>query len=167
MGHKLEAPGVTRIRVLGPYNLPGTATAAKEKVLSSVRHIPGTGGRVDVRAWGGDIAADTYYVGSACWDAQEKELYRVLAPVLGLGPPGELHGGARQPRGQLPGLPRGGPARRRDARRRAPGDAATPEPGNPGAPDDVPGRRDRRLLFLNAARIPYEAPGAAPRSPAL
>ncbi|MFP2897550.1 hypothetical protein [Corallococcus sp. 4LFB] len=137
VGHKLQATGVTRVRVLAPYNLPSTATAAKEKVLSSVRHLPGTGGRVDVRAWGGDIAANTYYVGSACWNAQEKELFRVLfqcsdtsGPASCTEVPGsrvgtfqdcpavELRGDVAPPEGT--------------------GDAVTPEPGNPGAPEDVP-----------------------------
>lgn len=137
VGHKLEATGVTRVRVLGPYNLPGTATSAKEKVLSSVRHIPGTGGRVDVRAWGGDIAANTYYVGSACWDAQEKELYRVLLQCSDSGRPEnctEVPGSRVGNSQACPAVELRGDVTPPEGT----GDAVTPEPGNPGAPDDVP-----------------------------
>ncbi|NOK33524.1 hypothetical protein HMI49_09970 [Corallococcus exercitus] len=137
VGHKLQATGVTRVRVLGPYNLPGTATAAKEKVLSAVRHIPGTGGRADIRAWGGDIAANTYYVGSACWDAQEKELFRVLFQCSDASGPASCTEVAGSRVGTFQACPavelRGDVAPPTGT-----GDDATPEPGNPGAPEDVP-----------------------------
>ncbi|NPD25323.1 hypothetical protein [Corallococcus exiguus] len=137
VGHKIEATGVTRVRVLGPYNLPGTATSAKEKVLSSVRHIPGSGGRVDVRAWGGDIAANTYFVGSACWDSQEKEVYRVLLQCSDSGRPENCTEVAGSRVGSFQACPavelRGDVTPPEGT-----GDAVTPEPGNPGAPDDVP-----------------------------
>ncbi|WP_223637395.1 hypothetical protein [Corallococcus sp. EGB] len=137
VGHKMEATGVTRVRVLGAYNLPGTATSAKEKVLSAVRHIPGTGGRVDVRAWGGDIAANTSYVGSACWDAQEKELYRVLLQCSDSGRPEsctEVAGSRVGSAQACPAVELRGDVTPPEGT----GDAVTPEPGNPGAPDDVP-----------------------------
>lgn len=137
VGHKLQATGITRVRVLGPYDLPGTATSAKEMVLSSVRHIPGTGGRVDLLAWGGDIAANTSYVGTACWNAQEKELFRVLFRCTDSSRPAsctevegsrvgtaqdcaavELRGDVTPPAGT--------------------GDDLSSEPGSPGAPDDAP-----------------------------
>ncbi|AFE06983.1 hypothetical protein COCOR_06533 [Corallococcus coralloides DSM 2259] len=133
VGHKLQATGVTRVRVLAPYNLPNTATPEKEWVLSSVRHIPGTGGRADVRAWGGDITANAYYVGASCWDAQEKELYRVLLDCADSGcieVPGSRVGSSQDcPAVELRGdlmIPEGK------------GNDLTPEPGNPGAPDTVP-----------------------------
>ncbi|RKH65243.1 hypothetical protein [Corallococcus aberystwythensis] len=137
VGHKLQATGATRVRVLGPYNLPSTATSAKEKVLSSVRHIPGTGGRVDVRAWGGDIAANTFYVGSACWDAQEKEVFRVLLRCSDAGRPAsctEVDGSRVGTFQACPAVELRGDV----APPEGTGDDATPEPGNPGAPDDVP-----------------------------
>ncbi|MBN8233594.1 hypothetical protein JYK02_39340 [Corallococcus macrosporus] len=133
VGHKLQATGATRVRVLGPYNLPGTATAAKEKVLSSVRHFPGTGGRVDLRAWGGDIAANTSYVGSACWDPKEKELFRVLFQCTGSSCT-EVPGSRVGDRQACPGVELRGDV----APPEGTGDDVTPEPGNPGAPDDVP-----------------------------
>ncbi|RKG72501.1 hypothetical protein D7V88_38065 [Corallococcus terminator] len=137
VGHKLQPSGVTRVRVLGAYNLGSTATAAKEKVLTSVRHIPGLGGRADLRAWGGDIAANTYYVGSACWDAQEKEQFRVLLQCT--------DGGRVESCTEVVGSRVGtvqdcrGPELRGDVTPpEGTGDDLSPEPGNPGAPDDVP-----------------------------
>lgn len=77
VGHR-RASGITRVRVFGKYNLKNTATDAKENVFASLRHIPGVGGRADVFAAGGDIAADKVYIGSACWDATEMEKFRIL-----------------------------------------------------------------------------------------
>ena len=78
VGHRRQPSGATRVRVFGKYNLKNTATAAKENVFATVRFIPGTGGRADVLASGGDIAADKVFIGSACWDAQEMEKFRIL-----------------------------------------------------------------------------------------
>jgi hypothetical protein len=77
VGHKL-ATGATSIRLFGQWNLAQTATDAKETVFTTVRFRPGVGGRADIRATGGDIPADTAYIGSACWDAQEHEVFKVL-----------------------------------------------------------------------------------------
>ncbi len=77
VGHKL-AGGATRIRVFGQYNLAQTATEAKETVFSRVAFKPGVGGRADIVAKGGDIAEGVFYIGSACWNAQEQELFKVL-----------------------------------------------------------------------------------------
>ena len=125
------------MRVLGPYNLPGTATSAKEKVLSSVRHIPGTGGRADIRAWGGDIAANITYVGSACWDAQEREVYRVLLRCSEAGSPASCTEVVGSRVGSFQDCPE--VALRGDVTPpEGTGTDVTPEPGNPGAPEDVP-----------------------------
>lgn len=78
VGHRLQPSGATRVRVFGKYNLRNTATEQKENVFARLRFIPGTGGRADVFASGGDIAADKYFIGSACWDAQELEKFRIL-----------------------------------------------------------------------------------------
>lgn len=78
VGHRLQPSGATRVRVFGKYNLQNTATELKENVFARLRFIPGTGGRADVYAAGGDIAADKYFIGSACWDAQELEKFRIL-----------------------------------------------------------------------------------------
>jgi hypothetical protein len=78
VGHRREPSGATRIRVFGKYNLQNTATSAKENVMASIRWIPTFGGRADVFATGGDIAADKFYIGSACWDRQEMEQFRIL-----------------------------------------------------------------------------------------
>jgi len=78
VGHRRMPSGATRIRVFGKYNLRNTATPAKENVFATLRWLPGTGGRADVFAAGGDIAADKFFIGSACWDAQEMEKFRVL-----------------------------------------------------------------------------------------
>lgn len=78
VGHRLQPSGATRVRVFGKYNLQNTATEQKENVFARLRFIPGTGGRADVFASGGDIAADKYFIGSACWDAQELEKFRIL-----------------------------------------------------------------------------------------
>jgi hypothetical protein len=78
VGHRLQPSGATRVRVFGKYNLQNTATEQKENVFARLRFIPGIGGRADVFAGGGDIAADKYFIGSACWDAQEMEKFRIL-----------------------------------------------------------------------------------------
>ena len=137
VGHKLQPSGITRARVLGAYNLPQTATAAKEKVLTSVRHIPQLGGRADLRAWGGDIPANTFYVGSACWDAREQEVFRVLFQCTD----GARLESCTEVAGSRVGTVQDcrGPELRGDVTPPVgTGDDATPEPGNPGAPDDVP-----------------------------
>jgi hypothetical protein len=138
VGHKLQATGVTRVRVVGPYDLQNTATSAKEKVISSVRHIPGIGGRANVLAWGGDIPANTYFVGSACWNPQEQESFRVLFQCTDPGRAStctEVAGSRVGTHQNCPTVELRGdvtpPARGADTQ-------VTPEPGNPGGPDDVP-----------------------------
>ncbi len=78
VGHRRMPSGATRIRVFGQYNLRGTATELKENVAARIRWIPGIGGRADIYAAGGDIAADKFFLGTACWDRQEMERFRVL-----------------------------------------------------------------------------------------
>jgi hypothetical protein len=78
VGHRRQPSGATRVRVFGKYNLKNSASALKENVYASIRFIPGTGGRADVFASGGDIAAEKFFIGSACWDAQESEKFRIL-----------------------------------------------------------------------------------------
>jgi hypothetical protein len=78
VGHRRMPSGATRIRVFGQYNLQNTATSLKENVAARIRWIPGIGGRADIFAAGGDIAADKFYIGSACWDRQEMERFRIL-----------------------------------------------------------------------------------------
>ncbi|WP_224372598.1 hypothetical protein [Hyalangium versicolor] len=78
VGHRRQPSGATRVRVLGKYNLEGTSSAAKENVIAAVRWIPGLGGRADIIASGGDIAEGRFYIGSACWDRQEVEKFRIL-----------------------------------------------------------------------------------------
>ena len=69
---------ITALRVFGKYNLSDSATAAKESVFARLRFIPGTGGRADILATGGDIATGHVYIGASCWDAQEGEVFKVL-----------------------------------------------------------------------------------------
>jgi hypothetical protein len=78
VGHRRLPSGATRIRVLGKYNLQNSPSAEKENVIAAVRWIPGIGGRADIIASGGDIAAGKVYIGSACWDRQEMEKFRIL-----------------------------------------------------------------------------------------
>ena len=82
VGHRRMPSGATRIRVFGKYNLKNTATTEKENVFASIRWLPGVGGRADVFAAGGDIAADKFFIGSACWDAQEMEKFRILRQCI-------------------------------------------------------------------------------------
>ena len=78
VGHLTQVTGVRRMRFAAPFNLDGTPTAAREFVLGRVRHLPGVGGRVDVLAGGGDAGPNEYFLGSACWDAQESEGFAAL-----------------------------------------------------------------------------------------
>lgn len=78
VGHRRQPSGATRVRVFGAYNLENTQTSAKEKVFAAIRFIPGIGGRADIIASGGDIAAGKVFIGSACWDRQEMERFRIL-----------------------------------------------------------------------------------------
>lgn len=78
VGHRLLPSKATRIRIFAHHNLAQSATAEKERVFSTIRFVPGLGGRADVLAVGGDIPADKVYVGAACWDPQEKETFKVL-----------------------------------------------------------------------------------------
>ncbi|WP_224247338.1 hypothetical protein [Hyalangium gracile] len=78
VGHRRMPSGATRVRVAGRYNLENTGSAAKENVIAAVRWIPGLGGRADILASGGDIAEGKVYIGSACWDRQEVEKFRIL-----------------------------------------------------------------------------------------
>ena len=134
VGHKLEG-GATRIRIFGKHNLAQTATEEKETVFSRIAYKPGVGGRADIVAKGGDIAEGVFYIGSACWDAQEQELFKVLRqctvgqPLTSCEqvfiegertacPAAEFRGDVEPP-SQEPG-------------------SATPEPGAPETPDEVP-----------------------------
>jgi len=78
VGHKLLPSGATGVRIAAKVNIDSTATAAKETVAMRVKWLPGVGGAGAIRAWGGDIAAGTWYRGFACWDAQEAEGFKVL-----------------------------------------------------------------------------------------
>lgn len=78
VGYRLLPSRFTAVRVLGKYNLSASATAAKENVFARIRFAPGKGGRADILASGGDIANKHVYLGSACWDAQEKEGFKVV-----------------------------------------------------------------------------------------
>jgi hypothetical protein len=78
VGHRRMPSGATRVRVFGQYNLPHTATSLKENVAARIRWVPSVGGRADIFAAGGDIAADKFFIGSACWDRQEMERFRIL-----------------------------------------------------------------------------------------
>lgn len=78
VGHRLLPSKATRIRVFAKYNLANTETAAKETVFSTIRFVPGLGGRADILAVGGDIPSDKVYQGAACWDPVEKETFKVL-----------------------------------------------------------------------------------------
>lgn len=78
VGHRRMPSGATRIRVFGKYNLRNTETSEKENVIAAIRWLPGTGGRADIIASGGDIADGTFFIGTACWDRQEMERFRVL-----------------------------------------------------------------------------------------
>ncbi len=78
VGYRLLPSRVTGIRVMGKWNLGNTATAEKENVISRIRFRPGIGGRADVLATGGDIPVNHAFIGSACWDAQEQEVFKVV-----------------------------------------------------------------------------------------
>ncbi|HEX8434003.1 hypothetical protein, partial [Archangium sp.] len=139
VGYKLMPSRITRLRVVGQKNLAQTATAAKENVVSTLRFKRGVGGRADVVVFGGDVAADRFYLGSACWDAQEQEKFKVLRYCT------------RGTAGQRPtcdqvsivGTRAACPAdaflNDVDDPAQAPGtDSTTQEPGSPEAPEDVP-----------------------------
>ncbi|XXF76827.1 hypothetical protein P2318_27775 [Myxococcaceae bacterium GXIMD 01537] len=78
VGHRLLPSKATRVRLFGKYNLAASETAKKETVFTTVRYVPGLGGRADVLAMGGDLPAGKVYQGAACWDPQEKETFKVL-----------------------------------------------------------------------------------------
>jgi hypothetical protein len=138
VGHRRMPSGATRVRVHGQYNLRNTETSQKENVVAAIRWLPGTGGRADIVASGGDIAAGTFFVGTACWDRQEMERFRVLrqctrgqqanectvVPGSQMGdredcPAAELRGDITPPTGNL--------------------DDIAQEPGAPAEPEPVPG----------------------------
>lgn len=78
VGHRLLPSRVTFVRVLGKWNFARSPTATKENAFATIRFRPGTGGRADVIASGGDIASDKVWIGSACWDAQELEVFKIV-----------------------------------------------------------------------------------------
>jgi hypothetical protein len=78
VGHRLLPSRATFVRVLGKWNFASSPTATKENAFATLRFRPGTGGRADVIASGGDIAADKVWIGSACWDAQEQEVFKII-----------------------------------------------------------------------------------------
>lgn len=138
VGHRRMPSGISRVRVFGLYNLKNTATAAKENVFASIRWIPGTGGRADISAAGGDIAADKYFIGSACWDAQEMEKWRILRQCTKGQPLSEcttVAGSELGTRAACPGADLGGEINPPSGNP----DDATPLPDAPTEPEPVPG----------------------------
>lgn len=83
VGHRLDPTGESAVRLAGFFNLDGTATSAKEFVRLRAHWIPGTGGRADLLAVGGDIPAGTLYWGASCWDVSETETYKILVQCTG------------------------------------------------------------------------------------
>jgi len=81
VGHRVTSTGLTGVKIVGRFNLEGagpTPTAAKELVRLRVRYLPGTGGRGDVVATGGDIPEGVWYYGVGCWNAAQEEGFKVL-----------------------------------------------------------------------------------------
>lgn len=70
-----RSDGLRKVRLAFRGNLPGSATDAEELILARARHMPGSGGRVDLLGLGGDLPDGTVRLTSACWDAE-------LAPVF-------------------------------------------------------------------------------------
>lgn len=138
VGHRRLPSGATRVRVFGKYNLKSTATTAKENVIASIRWVPGTGGRADVYAAGGDIAADKFFIGSACWDAQEMEKWRILRQCTKGQPLTEcsvVAGSELGTRAACPGADLGGEINPPSDNP----DDVTPLPDAPTEPEPVPG----------------------------
>lgn len=82
VGHKVSATGATAVRLATFVNIPNagaTPTDAKEFVILRARNVPGTGGRGDLLAAGGDIEQGVFYYGVSCWDAQQSEVFKALA----------------------------------------------------------------------------------------
>lgn len=83
-GHK-TASGEARVRVGGFFDVLD-GPAGKELLLARAHVVPGVGGRADVRlpavtpqgASNGDVPAGRFIVGHACWDAAEKEGFKVV-----------------------------------------------------------------------------------------
>jgi hypothetical protein len=79
VGHRLMPSRATSVRMATYANLAESPSAAtKELVRSRVRWIPGVGGRADLLVTEGDVPVGKIYVGSACWDAVEKEGFAIL-----------------------------------------------------------------------------------------
>ena len=77
VGYRQAATGFTAARLMSLTNV-APATDAKETVLSRVRYLPAVGGRLDFVAFGGDIAADRLYWGTACIDSSSGEVFKRL-----------------------------------------------------------------------------------------
>ena len=83
-GHK-TASGEARVRVAGLFDVLDGPNG-KELLLSRAHVVPGVGGRADVRlpavqpqaTANGDVPAGRFIVGHACWDAAEKEGFKVV-----------------------------------------------------------------------------------------
>lgn len=81
--------GYNRVRLAFHGDLPESATDAEELVLARVRHQRGNGGRADLLASGGDIAAGKVWVVSECWSGGLESTYRVVRECPGDGIGGE------------------------------------------------------------------------------
>ncbi len=78
-GHKINATGVTSVRVLDYGDIIQTPDAplVNEFLLARARYNPGVGGRAEVVVFGGD-AANTVYYGKECWDVAESLAFRAV-----------------------------------------------------------------------------------------
>jgi len=79
VGHKVTATGATAVRMAGFVNLVTPTDGSTDKPEFAVlraRHIPGTGGRGDVLATGGNIADGVFFYGVSCWNAQLEEGFK-------------------------------------------------------------------------------------------
>jgi len=84
VGWRRASDNGTAIRLAVKADLQGVEnnTAAKELVRIRARWIPTVGGRAAAMAVGGDIPAGTAYVGRACWDKDELEVFKVLSKCV-------------------------------------------------------------------------------------
>lgn len=81
VGHRVMPSGATAVRLATLVNLPqavGETEDHRELVRLRVRYLPGTGGRGDMLATGGDLPLGTAYHGIACWNADEEETFKAL-----------------------------------------------------------------------------------------
>lgn len=79
VGHRVMPSGATAVRLVTLADIHEDPTKTlQELVRARVRYLPGTGGRADVLATGGDVPVGKVLVGTACWDAQETEGFYAL-----------------------------------------------------------------------------------------